>query len=517
MRKALFFGLLWLLFLAAVSPVWRAEGAFDAASGATRPNFVFILADDMRWDEVENMPNVLALASQGVRFTQAFVPNSLCCPSRSTTLTGQFSSRNGVWTNASPSGGFNAFKPHEAQTVAVWLRNAGYYTGLVGKYLNQYSSKSAKTAADPSGLKPRPGWDAWHAFINDTSGSEPPAYYGYSLDDDGKSQYHGSTTADYSTNVLGSKAVDFVRTAPADRPYFLYFTPYGPHSPFTPAPGDSLALPKCAAGDSPPSCYKPITLAAPGLCPAQTGLPPYCSENIGEKDVSDKPAWVRALTATGTGWDSKRKMQEQTLLSVDRQVGALVAAVASRGDLANTMFVFTSDNGLSGGSHRWTAKETAWEEAIQVPMIVRFDPVTEARAGGIDGSHMILNADLAPTLLRLAGATPPPGYVFDGQSWDELLGGGPSGWRTAFPLEHLQYGGNPPTYCGVRTDGAPSAPGRWKYIRYANGETELYDLISDPFELRNAAETPGYGGVKASLDTLTRQLCNPAPPGYTWG
>jgi N-acetylglucosamine-6-sulfatase len=496
-----------------------------ATSAIARPNVVVILTDDMRWDEMENMPNVSSLLeTRGVTFTQAYVPNSLCCPSRATTLTGQFSSRNGVWNNAysqaSPYGGFKAFKPHEGNTLAVWLHNAGYRTGLVGKYLNQYTANAAKTASDPTGLQPRRGWDYWHAFINPATGSEPPAYYGYTLDEQGVAVSYGSSSGDYSTTVLGDDAVQFVQSTPTGQPFFLYFTPYGPHTPFTPAPGDTSALPNCTVGQSPPGCYKRMTVAAPGGCPVQTGLPPFCSENIDEQNVSDKPAWVRALPVTGLSPNTSRKLQEQTLLSVDRAVGDLVDAVTARGELSTTMFVFTSDNSLSDVSHRWTEKETAWEEAIHVPMVVRYDPLTAGLSNRVESTHMVLNSDLAPTVLDLTGVTAPPGYPSDGRSWLPLVASPNASvaWRTAFPLEHLQKNAttNPPSYCGVRTKGHGTLTGQWKYIRYVNGETELYNLNADPFELRSLSSNTTYAAQLQTLDALARNLCNPPPPGYTW-
>ena len=513
---AVAFGLLLSAVIAAPTP---------ATSAIARPNVVVILTDDMRWDEMENMPNVSGLlATRGVTFTHAYLPNSLCCPSRSTTLTGQFSSRTGVWNNSytssSPYGGFKSFKPHEGNTLAVWLQNAGYRTGLVGKYLNQYTANAAKTAADPTGLQPRRGWDSWHAFINAGTGSGPPAYYDYTLDDQGVAVFHGSSPQDYSTTVLGNEAVQFVQSTPASQPFFLYFAPYGPHTPFTPAPGDTSALPNCAAGQTPPGCYKKMTVAAPGACPVQTGLPPFCSENIYESNVSDKPAWVRNLPATGVAPNTTRKLQEQTLLSVDREIGDLVDAVIARGELSTTMFVFTSDNSLSNGSHRWTEKETAWEEAIHVPMVVRYDPLTAGLSNRVESTHMVLNADLAPTVLDLTGVTAPSGYPSDGRSWLPLLASPNASvsWRTAFPLEHLQKNAttNPPSYCGVRTKGHGTLTGQWKYIRYVNGQTELYNLNADPFELRSLSSNPTYAAQLQTLDALARNLCNPPPPGYSW-
>ena len=125
-------------------------------------------------------------------------------------------------------------------------------------------------------------------------------------------------------------------------------------------------------------------------------------------------------------------------------------------------------------------------------------------------------------MLDLAGVTPPTGYTFDGQSWLPLLAspnntGVP--WRTAFPLEHLQKGAtaNPPSYCGVRTSGYGDLAGRWKYIRYVNGETELYNMNTDPFELNNlCGEVRVRLGDVTELAALAQSLCNPPPPGYSW-
>jgi arylsulfatase A-like enzyme len=184
------------------------------------------------------------------------------------------------------------------------------------------------------------------------------------------------------------------------------------------------------------------------------------------------------------------------------------------------MFVFTSDNSLSIGSHRWTVKESAWDEAIHMPMVVRYDPLTAGLSNRVESTHMVLNSDLAPTVLELTGVAAPSGYPMDGRSWLPLLASPNAGvaWRTAFPLEHLQKGANanPPSYCGVRTKGYGTLPGQWKYIRYVNGATELYDLSADPFELRSLSSNSMYATQLQTLDALARNLCDPPPPGYTW-
>ena len=500
----------------AVPSVPRASRA--ATPLQQRPNIIVILTDDMRWDELENMPYVQKyLTAKGIEYTNAFVPNSLCCPSRSTILSGQFSNHTGVWNNnwstALPYGGFKAFIWHESRTLATRLQLAGYETALFGKYLNGFNAQAGKSPANPTGLGPRPGWDVWDSFLGG-KGGEATAYYNYKADDQGTAKTYGSAPLDYSTHVFGQAAVRFVQNAELTKPFFLYFAPFGPHAPYTPARPDLSALPNCELGQSPPGCYQPITLGAPGTCPPQTGLPPYCSENIAQADMSKEVSWVKAQPVRGTGFDATRKRQEQDLLSIDRQVAGLVNAVFARHQEHNTIFIFTSDNSLSGGSHRWLNKMTAWDEADHIPMIVRYDPLTASLAGTTN-SQLVLNADIEPTVLSLAGVSPPANYTFDGQAMPPF---NRSFSRTAFPLEHLtENSSDPPTYCGVRTR-------QWKYVRYQNlphtgypaYEEELYDLKVDPFELNNLAADPEFASELATLKTQAEQLCDPTPPGFSW-
>lgn len=495
-----------------VTSFYAGEGASSASRVRAvrvdvRPNIVLIMTDDMRWDELENMPKTTAfLAAGGVRFTHAYVSNSLCCPSRTSTLTGQYSDATGVWGNDAPYGGFRSFAegytrpdgivvpPHEGHTIAVDLQRSGYRTGLIGKYLNQYSSTSA------NGLASRPGWEEWIAFLG------KPNYFNYTLNRNGTSRTYAKGPANYSTDVLADDAVTFIESTRADQPFFLEFTPYAPHAPFTPAPRFADALPDCPSGDRPPGCYRS-----------------YTSPNLGEADVSDKPAWVRAL-ARGTDdvWNGTRRQQERTLLAVDDAVGRIRSTLKATGRLANTMVVFISDNSLSGGSHRWTNKQSPWDEAIHVPLLIRFDPLTLAHAGTVDRSDMPLNVDLAPTFAGLAGIAPPTGtWAYDGRSILPAVGGTGAIDRRYFPLEHISapIGVKVPTYCGVRTDGFGGAPlsGRWMYVRYATGEEELYDLAADRWQLSSLHEDPAYAGQKRALRALTRRICSPAPPGYLWG
>lgn len=189
------------------------------------------------------MPNVNALAASGTTFSNAFIPNPTCCPSRSTILTGLQSGHTGVWTNGGaidgePAGGESAFRKsgNESRTLAFYLSTQmGYRTALYGKYLNHYLPK--RGAAGPRVV---PGWTDFHAFVGGNG-----KYYDYDLTDgtlnpDGTNHtvHFGSAPSDYSTNVLASQAVSFLQAQPDDEPFLLFFTPYGPHGPCTPGPGD---------------------------------------------------------------------------------------------------------------------------------------------------------------------------------------------------------------------------------------------------------------------------------------
>src|SRR5205809_3921053 len=182
------------------------------------PNVVVILTDDQRWDTLWSMPTVQSeLIGHGIEFTNGFVVNPLCCPSRASLITGQYSHTHGVYTNAGPYGGFQHFAGDDS-TIATWLHDGGYWTGFVGKYLNGYRPQD--------GYIP-PGWDRWVAMNL--------GYYNYWLNIDGVPAYFGSDPEDYSTDVLGADAASFIRDSPTDQPLLLDFAPYAPHGPATPS------------------------------------------------------------------------------------------------------------------------------------------------------------------------------------------------------------------------------------------------------------------------------------------
>ena len=202
-------------------------GIATAALAAPQPNIVFILTDDKRWDTIDKthsvdgttpvMQNVTALlAKKGVTFQNHFVTTALCAPSRSSILTGKYSHTTGVHSNGGADGGAHVFD--DSSTVAVWLKAAGYRTGLFGKYLNGYNRLAP--------YQP-PGWDEWHVF-------KAPGYFDYHLIENGVDVAYGNAETDYSADVLRDKVVDFITNSP--QPFFVEFTPYNPHGPATPAP-----------------------------------------------------------------------------------------------------------------------------------------------------------------------------------------------------------------------------------------------------------------------------------------
>ena len=432
------------------------------------------------------------LADQGTSFANFFVSLSLCCPSRSSILRGQYAHNHQIFGNMPPSGGFQKFHDlgHEASTVATWLHDAGFRTALMGKYLNGY----------PRGVSPTyvpPGWDEWDSPARGNAYSE----FDYTLNENGALVPYGHNPDDYMIDVIGRKATDFIQaSAAAAEPFFLYLPVYAPHQPATPAPRHADAFPGVMA-PRPPS--------------------------FDEADVATKPGWVRDRPTLNNRQqrqiDELYRKRLQSMLAVEDLVASLVGTLEATGQLDNTYLFFSSDNGFHLGEHRLPpGKQTAYEEDIRVPLIVRGPGVPDGRTL----EHLAGNIDLAPTFAELAGGTPPE--FVDGRSLVRLLGGTPptpDEWRQAFLLEHGDTSprgdatgasatpgpgataGAPATAAGVSEGDnpqvvAPTAQARrmipafrgmrthdWVYVEYATGERELYDLRADPFELQNLVAT----------------------------
>ncbi len=421
-----------------------------AAAAPERPNILFILTDDQDARSLAFMPKLKALLiDRGTAFSSFYVTYALCCPSRASILRGQYARNHQVLTNRPPSGGFEKFQVlgHETSTIATWLRAGGYRTALLGKYLNGYPDNSNPTFVPP-------GWDEWYS----PAGGNPYSNFNYRLNENGRIVTYGRRPEDYITDVLARRAADFIRRgAQTGRPLFIYIGTYAPHAPATPAPRHEGAFAGVTAPRSP---------------------------SFNEADVSDKPEFVRSRSElSGRAMeqiDEHYRRRLQSLQAVDDLIASLVEVLQAQGELRRTYIVFTADNGFHLGEHRLPGgKNTAYEEDIRVPLIVRGPGVPEGRTL----PHLALNIDFAPTFAELAGVAA-PGFV-DGRSLVPLLGGAPLApdrWRQAFMVEHYTPG--LPARAQVRRAGADAIPEYqafrardYVYVEYATGERELYDLV----------------------------------------
>lgn len=420
-----------------------SEGTPPVPPGAdTLPNIILIITDDQDVGSLAHMPRLQeTLVRQGLRFDNAFVTTPVCCPSRATMLRGQYAHNHGVRANRQPYGGAQGFRQggNEDVTVATLLRDAGYRTVYLGKYLNGYDGK----------WLPR-GWDEWQGQISSAT------YLGATWNVDGVVIRTGDDV--YLTDDLAERAGQAVSRLRTDtRPLLMVVAPFAPHEPEVPAARHAGRF---------------ATLMVP--------RPP----SFDEVDVSDKPAWIQARPRIGASLratiDASYRKRQEMLLSVDEMVGSLVDSLRAVGELDRTYLVYTSDNGFHLGEHRLPPrKNTAYEEAMRVPLLVRGPGVP----AGSSSDALVLNNDLAPTLATIAGVDVPS--FMDGSSLAGLLrsGGTASFPRTGFLIhEGWQNDGSRLGWTALRT-------ARYKYVEWTDGARELYDLQSDPFELQSIHAT----------------------------
>ena len=463
--------------LAVVIVMGAATSLGMPADAAAQPNIIVVETDDQAEGMLQAMPTVESrIIDKGVRFENSFVNFPLCCPSRSTFLTGQYAHNHRVLGNVSP-GGFQKFNLlHGENNVAVWLQRAGYRTALVGKYLNGFG-----TNGDASVPK---GWSRWFA----ATAPNPQNVYDYDLDVNGHIVHFGTSVGDFKQDVLTRYAVQFVgNAAPSSRPFFLWLTYTAPHN----------AQP--TLNPQPPVDCLNTAKPAPRHANAFDSAPLPMAPNFNEADVSDKPQQVRALAslddAAVADLTRRYRCELESLLSVDEGVGAVLDQLRTDRELYKTYIIFTSDNGYFHGEHRRTSgKGLPYEESIRVPLAMRGPGIPR----GATSSELVSNADLAPTIVRASGAR--PGLTMDGLSLlpfarDPML-------RVPHPLSIEAHAFSATVgYEGVRTQ-------NYAYVRYATGETELYDLRNDPFELENVHADPTYSQVELGLRALLRRIAS---------
>jgi N-acetylglucosamine-6-sulfatase len=450
-------------------------GSASAAIAPPRPNIVVLETDDQTLAEMEVLPNVRRLiGEQGVTFDNNFDSFSLCCPSRATFLTGQYSHNNGVRGNSPPQGGYQALD--KSNTLAVWLQSAEDYTVHLGKFLNGYGRQN------PTEIPP--GWSEWHGAVDPTT----YRYYNYTLNEGGTLHTFCATPQPscYQTDVYRDKANEIIRRRAPEGPFFLWVAFLGDHSGSPREP------------DDPPNLGTPVP--APRHHDALKGTPLPRPPSFNEADVSDKPQSIkrrpllnaRRIAAIQENWQQRR----ETLMSVDEAVASIVETLRQTGELDNTLIIFTSDNGFFHGEHRVANGKVLWyEPSIHLPLLMRWTG-NKSLPRGIHRKQLTMNVDDAETILDAAGDTARPGRIEDGVSLLKFWRDGGLEIGRDLLIDNSPGAGH---FDGIRTL-------NYKYAEYANGDRELYDLRKDPYELQSEHANPAYDAIKASLAARLHNL-----------
>ena len=455
------------------------------AAAQPRPNVVFVLCDDLRWDCLGvaghphlKTPNIDALAGEGVHFRNAFCTTSLCSPSRASILSGLYAHAHGVTNN------FTEF-PAKLPGFHTRLHDAGYATAYMGKWHMGEDNDSR-----------RPGFDyfATHKGQGKYEGTE------WNLNDKERKVLPG-----YYTHVVTQLALDWLESGrDKAKPFLLMVGQKAPHSFYFPEEkykaafdGVDVQYPKSAFN----LADKPLWIKE-RLYTWHGIYGPLFEWR--KKFPDDSPAAVKDFAAmTRAYWG--------TILSVDDSVGKLVAALKANGQYDNTMFVFMGDNGLLNGEHGMVDKRTAHEPSMRIPVVIKFPKAFgQPKSKAVD--QMLLTTDIAPTILEVCGA-PPLSKIHGRSAATVARTGGDFGgiaWRTGFLYEYNYEKQFPytPNVRAVRTD-------RWKYTRYPHGGdddapdkhmAELYDLQADPGEDKNLIGDPAHAGTLAALKIQLERL-----------
>lgn len=431
-----------------------------------KPNIIFILSDDHRYDfmgfmlneESANTPGFLEtpamdkMAEEGAHIKNAFVTTALCSPSRASVLTGMYSHRHGVVDNDSPVPPHNIFFPE-------YLQKAGYETAFMGKW--HMGSNSAE---------PRKGFDKWISFKGQGVYTDPL------LNIDGKEvQREG-----YITDILTEYAVDYIKEkSSGKKPFFLYLSHKAVHAEFIPAERHKGKY----AGEK---VVHPDTMANT------------------EENYKDKPLWVKEQRYGWHGvdymyhgelnedFDGFYKRYCETLLALDEGIGTVLKSIEENNLHESTIVFYMGDNGFSLGEHGLIDKRHMYEESMRVPLLVYSPGLIKE---GMKVTELIQNIDIAPTILEMAGIKPPENM--DGKSFLPLLKGQEIKLRDEVFYEYYWERPFPhtPTVFGVRTR-------KYKYMTYHGiwDIDELYDIENDPHEKNNLINDPSYQDLKKELN-----------------
>ncbi|UTA48362.1 sulfatase [Simiduia sp. 21SJ11W-1] len=443
-----------------------AESNAQAKKAGAQPNIVFILTDDQRWDavgyagnDIIQTPNIDALAEQGTRFSNAFVTTSICAASRASIMTGTYERRHGFTFNEPP-----LRTKFIENSYPKLLKDAGYTVGFVGKFGMQFEGDADKTLFD---YDARPGEKA-------VAGR----YYELNLD---------THKHEHTTERIGNHSVEFIRKAVASgKPFNLSVSFHAPH-----------------ADDHDPNQYVYPRDLAPLYQDVEIPVSPLAQD----KYFDALPEWVKgSISKKRWYWrfDTEEKYQTMVkgyyrmITGLDREVGKIRAELEKQGVADNTVIMFMGDNGYFLGERQLAGKWLLYEDSLRVPFFV-YDP----RKPQAEVDKLVLNIDVAPTILQYAGLPVPE--LMQGKALQPLLAGKNIDWREQFLGEHLMRTDWIPTTEGVRTLDK-------KFIRYPQhpGYAELYDLKEDPLETNNLATDPAYKAEVARMNALTDQLINEA-------
>lgn len=412
-----------------------------------RPNFLVIITDDQRFDTMQYMPETQKrIFDEGVTFSEGFITTPFCCPSRASIFTGLYAHNHYVHRNDDP-----LLLP----TLVEDMHKNGYYTGLVGKYLNSWDGEK------------RPEFDYWVSFF----GGTVPTYYDPNLNINGKWE----KKTGYMTYLFEDYVKEYLDLATNQRkPFVLFFAPNAPHAPYTPLKEDK-------------ELYQ--------------DLPPYSPPNFNEADISDKPAsisWKPPFTEGDiTQIENIRRRQILTLTSLDRSIGAIMEKLKESGELDNTVVIFISDNGMHWGEHRLgTVKSSIYEESVKVPFAIRYPPLIPQ---AYTDDRIVANIDIAPTIYELSETRMPK--IVDGLSLVDLFTGNEP-WRSYILLEAWPERGH---WTAIHTGDAV-------YVETDDDISEFYDLNADPYELENGINDPKYQSIIFELKGILQKEIEPRLP-----
>jgi N-acetylglucosamine-6-sulfatase len=498
--------------MALLGSVWF-ESAKVSAQTTPKPNIIVIMLDDFDAASVPMLaakgltPNIKRyLIDEGYSFTKAFSTSTFGSPTRATFLTGQYPHNHGE-IGGDPILG-SAPRLNESATLATWLRNGGYRTAMIGRYLTGYGWFTT-----PSYIPP--GWDDWFGLIDPTTWSTEKYVFNAngSIIDVGQIAQQAGIEI-HQTDMIGYLAGAVIRQAPSfGKPLFAVVSPIVFNRERYPGPTTYNVCPDPSdpvfGGSYWGVAQKPPARFRDTIFGNVTDFPLPQPPSFNEADMSDKPAWAQQNPLLGEfeiDCLQKRYWRKlEALRGIDDLVGSVMTALESTGALNNTVVMFTSDAGDMDGQHRFPEKMPAYDPSLRIPLLMRVPGNTSPRTI----SRLVLNTDLAPTLTQLGRVT--PSITVDGRSLVPLMADPSIRWRFTGLVEHAVYDetsffGYPPSYLALRSD----LPTPRTFVRYPGVTTglngELYDLNLDPYQLQNLYTDPARAPEVGFLNLMMNYL-----------